>query len=94
MQECLSPEVPNRPDFGHLPLTNFKDREMSGGETKKGLILVRPTLGRQYTRISKPVSKVLQIFLGLDKKNVEERSVRTCRWAVKVRSVMVLEPVM
>ena len=38
----------------------------------------------------KIASKVLKIFPGLDEKNMELRSVGTCRWAVKVRTVTAL----
>lgn len=63
---------------------------MSGDETRKGFISVRPIPGRQQTNISKTFSKVLKKFLGLCKENVGQRSVGTCRWAVEVRLIMAL----
>ena len=38
---------------------------MSGGETSKGFISGRPTLGRQRTSTSNSVPQVLKILLGL-----------------------------
>ena len=57
---------------------------MSRGETRKGFISVRPTPGRQKTNISKTVSKVLKILLGLSKENVGQREVGTCRRMVRL----------
>ena len=61
-----------------MPLTKSTRREMSEGDPRKGFILVRPTLGRQQTSVSKTVSKVLKILLGLYKENVGQRLVGTC----------------
>lgn len=68
--------------FGHPPPT-----ETSGGERRKEFISVWPTPG---DNISKPVSKVLKLLLGLYKENVGQRWMGTCRWTVKVKSVVVL----
>ena len=40
--------------------------------------------------VSKTVPKVLKTLLGLYKDSVGQRWVETCRWAVKVRLIVVL----
>ena len=52
---------------------------MSGGETGKEFISVSPALGRKQASISKSVSKVLKILIGLYKENVGQRWVGMCR---------------
>lgn len=64
--------------------------ETSDSKTRKEFISVRPTPGRQWSSVSKSVSKMLKIPPGLHKENVGQRSAGTCRWAVKVRSIIVL----
>lgn len=75
-----------RTDQVQLLLTKSIGRETSSGETRRKFISVRPAVGRPRTCISKTVSKVLKILIGLYKEDVGHRSVCTCRWAVKVRS--------
>ena len=53
---------------------------MSGSETRKKLISVKPKI----------VSEALKIHSGLYKENVGQMSVGMCRWAVKVRPIIVL----
>ena len=77
------------------PLTADKiqrQREL-GGETRKEFTSVRPTPGRQQTSISKTVSKVPKILPGLYKENVGQRWMGLCRWAVKAKSIIVLESI-
>ena len=70
--------------------TKSKGRETRGGETRKKFISVMPTVGRQQSSISKMVSKLLKILPSFYAENVGQRSVGTVRWAVKVRSIIVL----
>ena len=69
---------------------------MGRGETRKEFIPVRPPPGRQCNNISKTFSKVLKIPCGgrgaLCRENVGQRLVNTCRWAVKVRLIIVSGP--
>ena len=69
--------------LGHLLLIKSKGRETRGGETTKEFISVGPTLGRQWTNISKMFFKVLKILLSSQKKNVDQRLVGTRRCAVR-----------
>lgn len=78
--------TPKQTRFGHSPLTKPKGGGTSVGETRTGLVSERPTRGRQWTSISKIVSKVLKILPGLYKETVGQRSVSSWRWAVQVRS--------
>ena len=55
---------------------------------KREFISVRPTSGRQWTKVSKTVSKVLEILPGLYKGSVRQRSVGTGSKAVKVSSII------
>ena len=55
--------------FSHPLLTKSKFKEISRGETRKDLISVRPTPGRQQIGSSKTVSKVLKILPGFYMKN-------------------------
>ena len=57
---------------------------------RKEFISARPNLGRQQTNISKAISKLLEILLGLCKENVRPRSVGKCRWAIEVRCIIVM----
>ena len=50
--------------------------------------------GRQLSNVSKTVSQVLKILAGLYKESVGQGSVGVSRWAVKVRSVIVVGSVM
>ena len=50
-------------------------REPKGGETRKGLISVEPTPGRQCSSISKTVFQVPKILPGLNKENAGQRQV-------------------
>ena len=63
---------------------------MNGGETRKGFISERPPPGRQWTKVSKTVSKAMKIPPGLHKENVGQRLMDTCRGAGNVRSIIVL----
>ena len=63
---------------------------MSGSETRKGFTSARPAPARQQTSVSKPVSKVPKILLGLYEEKVGQRPMGTCSWAVKVKSITVL----
>lgn len=54
---------PKQTSCGHWPLTKPKGRETSGGEIRNKCISVRPTLRRQWTSVSKAVSKMLKIPL-------------------------------
>ena len=76
VQEHLALGGPKEIRSGHLPLTKSTGREPRGGETRKGFISVRPELGRQWTSVSKTVSKVPKILPGLCKENVRQRYVR------------------
>ena len=76
--------------FGHSTADKIqRERETSGGKTRKECILVKPPTGRPWTSISKTVTKVLTIFPGLYKENEGGKSVGTCRWAGKSRSITV-----
>lgn len=57
---------------------------MSGDETRKAFISVRPALERQQTNVSKTVPKVLKM-LGSYRENVGQKSGGHCNWVVKVR---------
>ena len=57
---------------------------------KKGVYFRRLTPGGWWTCVSKTISKVLERPAGLCKENVGQRSVGTCRWAVKVRLISVI----
>lgn len=60
----LGPQGPKQTSSAHSPLTESKGREMSDGETGKQFISMRPTPGRQWTGISKTVSKKLKTPLA------------------------------
>ena len=62
----------------------IKKHEMAGGETKEFPSL-RPTLGRQQTRVSKIISKVQKIFPGLLGKCETKVGGVASRQAVKVK---------
>jgi len=62
VQEHLASGVPNRPASTTHRSQKSKGRGMSGGETRKKFISLRPTLGRQWTSISKTVSKMQKYF--------------------------------
>lgn len=49
--------------------------------------------GRQKTRVSEKVSKVLHILPGIYKQNAGQRWVGKGTWAVKVKPITVLESV-
>lgn len=51
---------------------------MSGGESGKEFVSVRPTRGRPWTSVSKAVSEVLKILLGFYKDSVGQRLMGTC----------------
>lgn len=86
-QECKSicSRGPQKTRSGHSPRSKPKGREPSGGETRKEFISGKPAPGGQQTSVSKTVSKVQTIPVGLSKQNVGHRTVGTCRWTVKVR---------
>lgn len=48
---------PKQTRLGYSPLTKSKGRRTSGGKTRKTFISLRPTLGTQWTSISKMSSK-------------------------------------
>lgn len=79
MQEHLLQEVPKQTTFGHSMLTKYKGKEIRGPGTRMAFISVRSTLGRLWTNITKMVSKVLKILVGLYKKNLKHRLMGTCR---------------
>lgn len=54
---------------------------------------MRPRPGRQWTNVSKTVSKMPKILPGLYKEIVVQRSVGMCWWAVKVKSIIALETI-
>ena len=71
---------------------------MDGAEIRKEFIYFSEadtgkTVG-QWNSISKTVSKMQKMFLGLYKENVGQRSVGPCSWAVKVRLITVMRSVM
>ena len=72
------------------PRATDKGRDTSGRETRKGFISVRLPPKDSFTSISNTVSKVPKIPPGLNEENMGQRSVGTCRWAVKIRSIIVL----
>lgn len=74
-QEYKSTWLPGSQIDGHSPLTKIQSKETGSSETRK-----------EFTRISKTVSKVPKIPSGLEKENMGQRSVGICTWAVKVRS--------
>ena len=59
--------------FSQSSLTKSKGREMSGVETRKECISVRPTPRRQRTSVSETVSKVPKMLPGLCEENVGQR---------------------
>lgn len=75
--------VSGRPVRPPLP-DKIKGQELSDGDTGEEFISVRPTPCGQQPSVSKTVSKVLEILLGLNTENVGQRSVGPCRWAVEV----------
>ena len=77
-----------------MPLTKFKSRGNCVRQTRKEFISVRPIPRTQWTRVPRPVSEMLKILLSVYKENVRQRSVGTCKWAVKSgRSVIVMQSI-
>lgn len=74
---------PNRPGLSthHKP----RGKEGSGSKSGKKSISARSAPGREQTSVLKPVSKVLNVLLGLDKENVGQRLVEMGRCLVKLR---------
>lgn len=67
------PRDPKKTRSGHTPLTNSKGQETAGGDKRKELISGRLISGRQWTDVSKAVSEVLKILVGLSNQNVGQR---------------------
>lgn len=85
---------PKQSRIGQSQLTKSKGREVCGGEASKEFISERATLGRQRTNISETVSKVPEILLGLYGIRKTRAVVGTCRSAVKMKLIIVLESIL
>lgn len=66
---------PKQTSSGHLPQIKSEGKERRGGDTRKGFVSLRPTLGIQWTNISKTVLEVQKILLGLYEENVGQKMV-------------------
>lgn len=76
VQEHLAPGGPKQTRSGHSPLTKFKGRETSSGETR-GIYFCEANAGKTVDCIPKTVSNVLKILPGLQKENVGQRCAGT-----------------
>lgn len=90
VQEHMAPRGPKQTRLGHFAADKIQRQRDSGGETGREFISARPTLARQRIRVSETGSKVSKMLPGLYEKNVGQRSVGMCKWAVKVSSIIVL----
>lgn len=71
------------------PLAADQGRDICGQETRKGFISVRLPPEDSILE-SQTASKVPKIRPGLYKANMGQRPLAVCRWAVEVRSIIVL----